>query len=71
VTPDATGLWSLCVRSFMLFVFVVCLVVAQVDLEFFIFKRFIMYSVLPSCVPVHQKRAPDIIIDGCEPPRDC
>jgi hypothetical protein len=29
-----------------------------------------VYSVLPACVPAGQKRAPDLIIDGCEPPCD-
>lgn len=27
-----------------------------------------MYSVLPAYMPAYQKRAPDLIIDGHEPP---
>ncbi|XP_055465799.1 potassium channel regulatory protein isoform X2 [Psammomys obesus] len=27
-------------------------------------------SILPACVPAHQKRSPDLIRDGCEPPHD-
>ena len=32
-----------------------------------------VYSVLPSCMPAHtpQKRAPDLITDGCELPCSC
>jgi len=30
-----------------------------------------IYSFLPACMPVGQKRAPDLIIDGCEPPCGC
>ena len=30
-----------------------------------------MCSVLPACMPAGQKRAPDLIIDGCQPPCDC
>jgi hypothetical protein len=26
-----------------------------------------IHSVLPACMPAYQKRAPDLIIDGCEP----
>uniref|UniRef100_A0A8I5ZQ82 Uncharacterized protein n=1 Tax=Rattus norvegicus TaxID=10116 RepID=A0A8I5ZQ82_RAT len=29
------------------------------------------YSFLPACMPAGQKRAPDLIIDGCEPPCGC
>jgi hypothetical protein len=40
-----------------------------------VFKKicllFNAYSVLPACMPAHQKRAPDLIVDGCEPPRGC
>jgi hypothetical protein len=27
-----------------------------------------VYSVLPTCMPEHQKVAPHLITDGCEPP---
>lgn len=39
----------------------------------FIFLRFIYYvdSVLPACMPAALKRAPDLIIDGSEPPCGC
>ena len=30
-----------------------------------------MYSVLPAYMPSCQKRAPDTIINGCEPSRGC
>ena len=30
-----------------------------------------MYTVLPACVPTPQKRAPDLIIDGSNPPCGC
>ena len=30
-----------------------------------------MSSVLSACMPAHQKRAPDLITDGCELPRGC
>jgi hypothetical protein len=30
-----------------------------------------MYSVLPECMPTGQKRAPDLITVGCEPPCGC
>ena len=30
-----------------------------------------MYSILPVCTPAGQKRAPDLITYGCEPPCDC
>jgi len=35
--------------------------------------RFIyyVYSVPPACMPAGQKRAPDLITDGCEPPCGC
>jgi hypothetical protein len=41
--------------------------------RFFVVFRFIyyVYSVLPVCMPAGQKRAPDLIIDGCEPPCGC
>ena len=29
------------------------------------------YSFLPACMPAGQQRAPDLIIDGCEPPCGC
>jgi hypothetical protein len=37
------------------------------------FKRFIYYaySVLPACMAAGQKRAPDLIVDGCEAPCGC
>ena len=37
------------------------------------FLRFIyyVYSVLLACMPVGQKRAPNLIMDGCEPPCRC
>ena len=37
---------------------------------FFFFLRFIyyVYSILPACMPASQKRAPDLILDGYEPP---
>ena len=30
-----------------------------------------VYSVLSACVPAIQKRAPDLITDGCESPCGC
>ena len=30
-----------------------------------------VYSVLPACLLAGQKRAPDLITDGCEPPCGC
>jgi hypothetical protein len=30
-----------------------------------------VYSILSACIPTEQKRAPDLIIDGCEPPYGC
>ena len=30
-----------------------------------------VYSILPACAPAPQKRALDLIIDGCEPPCGC
>ena len=30
-----------------------------------------VYNILPACMPAGQKRAPDLIIDGCEPPCGC
>ena len=30
-----------------------------------------VYSVLPACMSTRLKRAPDLITDGCEPPRGC
>ena len=30
-----------------------------------------VYSVLPACIPGGQKRAPDLIWDGCESPCSC
>ena len=49
---------------------------AQVILDFCcccFLKRFIYYvsSVLPAFLPAGQKRAPDLITDGCEPPYGC
>ena len=40
---------------------------------FFYIYLFIYYvcSVLPACVPACEKRAPNLIIDGCEPPCGC
>ena len=39
---------------------------------FFSFKDFFyVYSALPARMPTHQKRAPDLITDGCEAPRSC
>jgi len=36
---------------------------------FFFFKIYLfMYSILPAYVTAGQKRAPDLITDGCEPP---
>ncbi|XP_075811678.1 all-trans retinoic acid-induced differentiation factor isoform X1 [Microtus pennsylvanicus] len=31
----------------------------------------VFLSVLSACTPAHQKRAPDLITDGCEPPCGC
>ena len=31
-------------------------------------KKYYIYSILPACVPAGQKRAPDLIRDGCESP---
>jgi hypothetical protein len=36
-----------------------------------IFKNYYVYSVLPACMPAGQKRAPDVILDGYEPPCGC
>lgn len=33
-----------------------------------VFKVYYVYSVLPTCMSAHQKRALDLVIDGCEPP---
>jgi hypothetical protein len=35
-----------------------------------IFLRFIylVYSILHASMPAHKKKAPDFVIDGCEPP---
>ena len=30
-----------------------------------------VYNILSVCVPAGQKRAPDLITDGCEPPCGC
>ncbi|CAO2614112.1 hypothetical protein LEMLEM_LOCUS16408 [Lemmus lemmus] len=30
-----------------------------------------VYNVLPACMPSGQKRTPDLITDGCEPPYGC
>jgi len=40
---------------------------------FFFFLRFnyYVYSILPAYTPAGQKRAPDLITDGCEPPCGC
>jgi hypothetical protein len=32
-------------------------------------KKKKIYSIVPACIPAGQKRASDLIIDGCEPPR--
>ena len=34
-------------------------------------KIYYVYSVLPACMPAHQKTELDLIIDGCEPPCGC
>ena len=41
--------------------------------SFFIFFRFIyyVYNILPPCMPACQRRAPDLITGGCEPPCGC
>ena len=39
--------------------------------NFFRFYLFIMYTTFLPCMPAGQKRAPDLIIDGCEPPCGC
>ena len=36
-----------------------------------IYSFYYVHSVLPACVPAGQKRAPDLTIDGCEPPCGC
>jgi len=38
--------------------------------EKFFFLRFIyyVYNILPACMPAGQKKALNLIIDGCEPP---
>ena len=45
--------------------------VDRVGILFFIFLKdlfiYYVYSVLPACMPAGQKRAPDLIMDGCEP----
>jgi hypothetical protein len=30
-----------------------------------------MYEYSSACIPTHQKRASELIIDGCEPPCGC
>jgi hypothetical protein len=41
------------------------------DKELRTFSVFITYSVLPAYMPSCQKRAPDLIKDGFEPPCGC
>jgi hypothetical protein len=38
-----------------------------------VFSTFIyyVYNILPACILAGQKRAPDLIIDGYEPPYGC
>jgi len=36
-----------------------------------LFIMYISYSFLPACMPAGQKRAPDLIIGGYEPPCGC
>ena len=38
---------------------------------FFNIYLFIMYTIFCLCMPAGQKRAPDLITDGCEPPCGC
>jgi hypothetical protein len=47
-----------------------CPVAASPPLFSFIFMHYVC-SGLPVCKPVGQKRAPDLISDGCEPPCGC
>ena len=37
----------------------------------FILFIYYVYNILSACMPEGQKRAPDLITDGCEPPRGC
>ena len=32
---------------------------------------YLVYSVLPTCIPAGQKKASDLIMDGCEIPCGC
>ena len=38
---------------------------------FFKYLFYYVYSILSVCMPEGQKRAPDPITDGCEPPSGC
>jgi hypothetical protein len=42
-------------------------------LTFTIFKKkfYLIYKCSVACMPAGQKKAPDFLIDGCEPPHGC
>ena len=40
-------------------------------LDLFIYYVYSIFSILSACMPAGQKRAPDCITDGCEPPCGC
>ncbi|CAO2580696.1 hypothetical protein LEMLEM_LOCUS1572, partial [Lemmus lemmus] len=39
--------------------------------SFFFFLNIFIYWLYTACFPAHQKRASDLITDGCEPPCGC
>jgi hypothetical protein len=44
----------------------------MISFFFFFFKKiYYVYNILPACMLVHQKGAPDLITGGCEPPCGC
>ena len=45
----------------------------RIELFFFLktYLFFYVYSILSTCMPARQKRTPNLITDGCEPPCGC
>ena len=39
--------------------------------NFSIQRYYYVYNILLPCISAHQRRAPDLITDGCEPPCGC
>jgi hypothetical protein len=55
--------------SLLFFFVILCLFAIVVFID--LFSYYYLYSVLSACIVTYKKRAPDLVIHGCESPCGC